>query len=87
VAIPVQLKPVVTDGLYVIQGGGAAGVTGHLEPFYWRELAEDLAAQLFGFGFQLANLLRSIDVVFFCQGPNFLNPLLQGGDRLLKLQQ
>jgi hypothetical protein len=87
VAIPVQLKPIVADGLHIVQGGRATGMAGHLQPLDRCELPENLAAQLFGFGLQLANLLRSINVVFFSQGPNLLDALLESGNRLLELQQ
>ena len=82
-----ELNPVITEHLDVIQGAGAMGMPRHLNFLRRCEVGEDLLSAASGQGFQLQKLLTHIHFRAAGQLADLLDLLLQFNQRLLKFEQ
>ena len=82
-----QLQPLISNHLDVVQGAGPLGVAGHLNLLGRGERREDLAAAPGGQGLELQQLLAHVDFRIAGQLTDLLDLLLQFHQRLFKLEQ
>src|SRR6476661_2491138 len=83
--IAVKLDPLVANCLNVIEGAGAARVTGKLQPLHGGQAAENFLSQLGGTSFEFANFVGDIDAVFFGEFANLVNSGFEFGQGLFKI--
>jgi hypothetical protein len=84
-SIAVELDPLVANCLNVIEGTGAARVTGELQPLHGGQAAENFLPQLGGTSFEFANFVGDIDAVFCGEFANLVNSGFEFGQRLFKI--
>jgi hypothetical protein len=76
-AVTVQLHPVGEDPLHVVQGVGAAGVTGHLHLLDGRQVPVGLLAELLELSAELAQLAGDVDPLLLGEFQELLDLLLE----------
>ena len=84
-AIAVKLDPLVANCLNVIEGTGAARVTGELQPLHGGQAAENFLSELSRASFEFANFVSDIDAVFFGEFADLVNSGFEFGQGLFKI--
>ena len=69
-AVTVELNPFIGNGLNVVKGTGATGMAGHLQSLGRSQVRKDFLPQMVSPTFELANLVRDVNFVFFREFPN-----------------